>query len=155
MIDQTPATVGVSVNTDVIWQDLVSDFLSYDNVNMASHLASGGINFGILRESYRRELLDCLDKCAGSKVNLSVPSVLQTSSTSQISMWKTSVLCTGKLWAINEAFDDPDYQYYLVFWSWCAPWWDKTPPTANFVSYSPSPNVGYAMLYPWSHLYQG
>ena len=38
---------------------------------MASHLTSGRINLGILRESYRRELLECLDKCIGSKVKYS------------------------------------------------------------------------------------
>ena len=36
---------------------------------MASHLSSGRVNLAVLRESYRRELLDCLDKCTGSKVN--------------------------------------------------------------------------------------
>ncbi|KAI0225757.1 Vacuolar protein sorting-associated protein 33A [Lamellibrachia satsuma] len=34
---------------------------------MASHLASGRINLAVLRESYRRELLECLDRCTGSK----------------------------------------------------------------------------------------
>ncbi len=37
---------------------------------MASHLTSGRVNLGVLRESYRRELLECLDKCVGSKVRL-------------------------------------------------------------------------------------
>lgn len=39
-----------------------------NKTNMASHLASGRVNLAILRESYRRELLECLDKCVGSKV---------------------------------------------------------------------------------------
>ncbi|KAK2161895.1 hypothetical protein LSH36_108g07122 [Paralvinella palmiformis] len=34
---------------------------------MASHLSGGRINIAILRESYRRELLECLDRCSGSK----------------------------------------------------------------------------------------
>ncbi|ELT89435.1 hypothetical protein CAPTEDRAFT_101629 [Capitella teleta] len=34
---------------------------------MASHLSNGPVNLGVLRESYRRELLECLDKCTGSK----------------------------------------------------------------------------------------
>ncbi|KAK2193496.1 hypothetical protein NP493_12g08025 [Ridgeia piscesae] len=34
---------------------------------MASHLSSGRINLAVLRESYRRELLECLDRCTGSK----------------------------------------------------------------------------------------
>jgi len=33
-----------------------------------SHLSGGKVNLAILRESYRRELLECLDKCQGSKV---------------------------------------------------------------------------------------
>lgn len=37
---------------------------------MASHLGSGRVNLTILRESYRRELLECLDKCTGNKVVL-------------------------------------------------------------------------------------
>ncbi len=37
---------------------------------MASHLTSGRVNLGVLRETYRRELLECLDKCIGSKVNI-------------------------------------------------------------------------------------
>ena len=34
-----------------------------------SHLSGGKVNLAILRESYRRELLECLDKCQGSKVS--------------------------------------------------------------------------------------
>ncbi|XP_077995309.1 vacuolar protein sorting-associated protein 33A-like [Glandiceps talaboti] len=34
---------------------------------MAAHLNSGRVNVGVLRESQRRELLDCLDKCIGTK----------------------------------------------------------------------------------------
>jgi len=34
-----------------------------------AHLSSGKVNLAVLRESYRRELLECLDKCQGSKVN--------------------------------------------------------------------------------------
>ncbi|XP_074643726.1 vacuolar protein sorting-associated protein 33A-like [Tubulanus polymorphus] len=34
---------------------------------MASHLAGGKINLFVLREAYRRELLDCLDRCIGTK----------------------------------------------------------------------------------------
>ena len=37
---------------------------------MASHLGSGRINLADLRESYRSELLECLDRCTGSKVML-------------------------------------------------------------------------------------
>ncbi|KAL3857445.1 hypothetical protein ACJMK2_012115 [Sinanodonta woodiana] len=33
----------------------------------AQHLSTGKINLGILRDHYRRELLECLDKCIGSK----------------------------------------------------------------------------------------
>ncbi|KAL5017366.1 hypothetical protein ScPMuIL_006955 [Solemya velum] len=33
----------------------------------ASHLASGKINLSLLRDFYRRELLECLDKCLGTK----------------------------------------------------------------------------------------
>ena len=36
---------------------------------MASHLSGGRVNLAILRESYRRELLECLDRCAGTKVS--------------------------------------------------------------------------------------
>ena len=35
-----------------------------------AHLSGGKVNLAILRESYRRELLECLDKCPGSKVSL-------------------------------------------------------------------------------------
>jgi hypothetical protein len=34
----------------------------------ASHLGNGKINLGALRDYYRRELLECLDKCIGTKV---------------------------------------------------------------------------------------
>ena len=34
-----------------------------------AHLSGGRVNLAILRESYRRELLECLDKCQGSKVS--------------------------------------------------------------------------------------
>ncbi|XP_070555122.1 vacuolar protein sorting-associated protein 33A-like [Ptychodera flava] len=34
---------------------------------MAAHLSSGRLNLGLLREAERRELLECLDKCIGSK----------------------------------------------------------------------------------------
>ena len=34
-----------------------------------AYLSGGKVNLAILRESYRRELLDCLDKCQGSKVS--------------------------------------------------------------------------------------
>lgn len=37
-------------------------------LNNASHLSSGPINLGLLREDSRRELIRLLDKCAGSKV---------------------------------------------------------------------------------------
>ncbi|XP_045171518.1 vacuolar protein sorting-associated protein 33A-like isoform X2 [Mercenaria mercenaria] len=33
----------------------------------ASHLGNGKINLGALRDYYRRELLECLDKCSGTK----------------------------------------------------------------------------------------
>ncbi|KAK3587055.1 hypothetical protein CHS0354_014922, partial [Potamilus streckersoni] len=33
----------------------------------AQHLSTGKINLGVLRDHYRRELLECLDKCIGSK----------------------------------------------------------------------------------------
>ena len=36
----------------------------------SSHLGSGKINLGSLRDYYRRELLECLDKCNGTKVKL-------------------------------------------------------------------------------------
>ena len=36
---------------------------------MAAHLSGGRLNIGLLREAARRELLSCLDKCPGSKVN--------------------------------------------------------------------------------------
>jgi hypothetical protein len=32
-----------------------------------THLSSGKINLGLLRDFYRRELLETLDKCSGSK----------------------------------------------------------------------------------------
>ena len=35
----------------------------------SAHLGSGKINLGSLRDYYRRELLECLDKCNGTKVN--------------------------------------------------------------------------------------
>ena len=35
---------------------------------MAAHLSGGRVNIGLLREAARRELLNCLDKCPGSKV---------------------------------------------------------------------------------------
>ena len=34
----------------------------------SGHLGSGKINLGFLRDYYRRELLECLDKCHGTKV---------------------------------------------------------------------------------------
>ncbi|CAH1801545.1 unnamed protein product, partial [Owenia fusiformis] len=36
-------------------------------LEMAAHLSLGKVNIAVLRESYRRELLECLDKCTGSK----------------------------------------------------------------------------------------
>jgi len=38
--------------------------------SLPNHLSGGRVNLAILRESYRRELLECLDKCQGSKVTL-------------------------------------------------------------------------------------
>ena len=35
---------------------------------MSSHLSSGKINLAILRELYRRELVELLDSCTGKKV---------------------------------------------------------------------------------------
>jgi len=35
-----------------------------------SHLSGGKVNLAVLRETHRRELLECLDKCQGSKVNI-------------------------------------------------------------------------------------
>ena len=35
---------------------------------MAAHLSGGRVNIGLLREAARKELLNCLDKCPGSKV---------------------------------------------------------------------------------------
>lgn len=46
---------------------------------MAAHLSGGRVNIGLIREAARRELLNCLDKCPGSKVkcmNLSSKGVL-------------------------------------------------------------------------------
>lgn len=37
--------------------------------NNSSHLSSGTVNLGLLREHARRELLKLLDKCSGSKVS--------------------------------------------------------------------------------------
>ena len=37
---------------------------------MASHLSSGKVNLAVLRENYRRELLECLDRYQGSKVRI-------------------------------------------------------------------------------------
>lgn len=37
-------------------------------VKMAAHLTSGKVNLGLLRDFYRKEFLDCLDKCMGTKV---------------------------------------------------------------------------------------
>ncbi|XP_064612161.1 vacuolar protein sorting-associated protein 33A-like [Liolophura sinensis] len=34
---------------------------------MAAHLSSGKVNLGLLRDFYRKEFLDCLDKCMGTK----------------------------------------------------------------------------------------
>lgn len=34
----------------------------------SNHLGNGKLNLGSLREYYRRELLEILDKCSGSKV---------------------------------------------------------------------------------------
>ncbi|CAB4017268.1 Vacuolar sorting-associated 33A, partial [Paramuricea clavata] len=34
---------------------------------MAAHLSGGRVNIGLLREAARKELLNCLDKCPGSK----------------------------------------------------------------------------------------
>ena len=39
------------------------------SVNNASHLSNGPVNLGLIREDSRRELINLLDKCAGSKVN--------------------------------------------------------------------------------------
>lgn len=39
-----------------------------DGHKMASHLSSGRINLSVVRESYRREFLELLDKCHGTKV---------------------------------------------------------------------------------------
>ena len=36
----------------------------------SAHLGSGKINLSSLRDYYRRELLECLDKCNGTKVHL-------------------------------------------------------------------------------------
>ena len=38
----------------------------------ASHLGNGKINLGFLRDYYRRELLECLEKCSGTKVNFEI-----------------------------------------------------------------------------------
>ena len=35
---------------------------------MAAHLSGGRVNIGLVREAARKELLNCLDKCPGSKV---------------------------------------------------------------------------------------
>lgn len=40
----------------------------YHSNNMADHLSSGRVNVSLLRDDARRLLLDCLDKCPGSKV---------------------------------------------------------------------------------------
>jgi len=42
-----------------------------------AHLSGSRVNLAILRESYRRELLDCLDKCQGSKVSSRLSSCMQ------------------------------------------------------------------------------
>ncbi len=35
---------------------------------MSTHLARGKLNIGLVQEEARKELLDLLDKCEGSKV---------------------------------------------------------------------------------------
>lgn len=57
-----------------------------DDHKMASHLSSGRINVSVVRESYRREFLELLDKCHGTKVAINlkrkrdafVPEVIKT-----------------------------------------------------------------------------
>ena len=44
---------------------------------MAAHLSGGRVNIGLIREAARRELLNCLDKCPGSKVRY-IKSYLQS-----------------------------------------------------------------------------
>lgn len=39
-------------------------------LKMAAHLASGRVNVALLREAARRELVELLDKCIGTKVQL-------------------------------------------------------------------------------------
>ncbi|CAI9744345.1 sorting-associated 33A-like isoform X2 [Octopus vulgaris] len=34
---------------------------------MAAHLTTGKVNLGLLRDSYRREFIECLDRCPGTK----------------------------------------------------------------------------------------
>lgn len=36
---------------------------------MAAHLTTGKVNLGLLRDSYRREFIECLDRCPGTKVS--------------------------------------------------------------------------------------
>lgn len=65
---------------------------------MASHLASGRINLAVLRESYRRELLECLDRCTGSKVALMGLACISTCKGIVVG----SVYSSGNAWAIIE-----------------------------------------------------
>lgn len=37
---------------------------------MSSHLTRGKLNIGLVQEKARKELLDLLDKCDGTKVNM-------------------------------------------------------------------------------------
>jgi hypothetical protein len=68
---QSPRTRGVSVPLSLRIKSTASCnyFVLLSRDKMASHLSSGPVNLGVLRESYRRELLECLDRCTGSKVN--------------------------------------------------------------------------------------
>ena len=38
--------------------------------NNASYLTTGPVNLNLIREDSRKELIDLLDKCAGSKVSI-------------------------------------------------------------------------------------
>lgn len=48
------------------------------NCKMASgsaHLSSSKLNLGLLRDFYRREFLECIDRCMGTKVRITTAMV--------------------------------------------------------------------------------
>ena len=74
------------------WAVVTYDFTA----KMVSHL-KGRIDLSILRESFRRELLECLDKCVGTKVKVVFPL--------QLLLLMKRVWYSMNTWAIIQGFN--------------------------------------------------